>query len=480
MAQRTDRLKASERGVAPLVAAVAASLLVGCGDGRVGGTASGTENTITIAAAAGPVPAAKARLRPCGLDTAAWDPVRGVRDTAMIEARADGEGGFRVQLPPERWWMVELLSADSSRRAWIDSVWSGAEGEGVVATARGTGSATVIPGALLPVQEAQGVIAGLDGDAAWIGVPGTSSWTAVFSDGHYRLDLLGQPGVELVVVRAAAQGLQSIQLQRWTALTGELQLPDTVALPGNGLALAMAEGCSAGRSVEAGMVSSHFHPLLLGSLKSGAGANTSALVQLDLCVGASTEGPVLAGPRDRLVAFADAGGYWFYQTLADTIWRWFPGTQYALPQPGTPEQLLGLIAADYEGGLYHALLYRPSGLLRQVFGGIDSLAAGMTGSGSDTLPLPTDSLLLQVHGGELLLASSTGQVTLLSSTGSLLDEYTLEGGSGRLVGLVRTNAGTLLALWDGGLLLISEEGSGRVLESWAVPEGLRGLVRLEQ
>jgi hypothetical protein len=452
--------------------------LVGCGDGRLGGTASGTENTITIAAVLGPIPAAKARVRPCGLDTAAWDPVRGMRDTAMIEARADGEGGFRVQLPPERWWMVELLSADSSHRAWVDSVWSGAEGEGVVATAHAGGSAMVTPGALLPVQEAQGVIAGLEGAAAWIGVPGTSSWTAVFSDGRYSLELLGQPGAELVVVRAAAQGVQSIQLQRWTALTGELQMPDTVALPGSGVAMAVAEGCSVGGAVAAGSVASLFHPLLLGSLKANAAANSAIVLQLDLCANTWSDGPELAGPADNLVAFADGERYWFYHTLADTLWGWVPSAQAANSRPGTLEQLLGLVAADYDEGRFQALLYRPSGLLRQSFGGIDSLAAGMTLAGSDTLDVATDSLLLQVQGGEQLLASPEGQVTLLSSAGAVLDEYPLEGGSGRLVGLVRTSAGTLIALWDAGILVICEEGSGRVLRSWTVPTGLRGLVRL--
>ena len=428
-----------------LFAAAAALLATGCSD-EVAGTASGTENTVTLALADGAdaMPLARVRFRAAGSLPAE------IGDTAqtVVEATRSGDA-FSASLAPGRLWTAELIGQDSSWRRFLERFPSP------------SADLSLRVGPLRRASVLRGRLTGSLGDAARIGIAGTGAWARVSSDGSYELANVVGADLPLVVARKSAGSWKLTRLDDWSSETGEVELPETLALPAPSDTAVSAWGCADGEtelswseSAEAGPASRLFRTLV----PDGDGTD---LVRIDLCRMTLRSLGTIAS-REELVLFSGGSADRVYAPGSDELWTLEDGQLRSTA--GSDANQIGILSASAGDDAFVSYLYRPEGNVLSIYPDAASFVADVP---SRSLALDrTDSAFVLLGSAEATVVARDGGVERLSlEDGSLLASWTSE--NARAVrGAALASSGVLALLAgpaDSPELVMSEPVTGETL-----------------
>lgn len=458
-----SRRKGLAFGVTLLTIAAFSLSLFSCAT-EIAGTASGTENTITLSMASfdeNSMPVARVRFH----DAAALPKAVALYSQATtVEAIKSGEG-FIAALPAGRLWTAELIGQDSSYRLWIDSCGSV------------EGAIRLQSGPLLKSVALQGKLSGELGEEAWIGIVGTDRFAQVAPDGEYALNGVIAANLRMIVARKSMGNWKINTLSGWSRATGDVELPASIDLPIEEKQLD-AWGCSSPKTlVEASTpldapASDLFYTLLLEN-------GSTSLLRIDLCHGLWSRAAQLPTAAPSLL-FSNSAGRWAYTSENDTLWN--------LSAPESPEAIagsylsqIGILSAAADETGFATYLYRPAGNRISTYSSIDLLMQ------DDPLlsftPEQGDSALLLAAEKSLLLLDKSGTVRSFNrSSGEPLGKPWLLSQELRLVrGAMRSPSGRLVILTEKSeatTLVVVEERTGESLLSiGGIPAGATGLAR---
>lgn len=395
------------------LAAATLALCAGCSD-EVAGTASGTENTVTVALASGVRTTAASRLAEVRFWEAGSLPEE-ISGAARTPVAAKEEGGrFSAKLAADKRWNAELVGADSSWRLWIPGI---AVPEGDLSLAAG------------PLQKSatlKGKLEGALGDEARVGIAGSGLWARVSSNGSFSLKNVVGAKMPLVAMRRNADSWSATKIEDWTSASGEAELPASIALPAplpetSVSAWDCADGDAAFSS------SAEALPAPEGDLYRALvpGNGSTALVLLDLCHRTATELARVASSEDLLL-FADGGSDWIYAPETDTLWEVAREDGQVVPHPGSYADQVGIRSASSDGGLFASYLYRPEANVLSLYSSAEDFVRD---SPTRSIELGTEeNAFVQLSGERVVAVGASGAVSAYAlEDGSLLDSWTLSG-----------------------------------------------------
>ncbi len=426
-------------------------LLLGSCAVDLSGTASGTENTITIATTSWDgqaTPVARVRFH----DASALPyEISNRQYASVIEATKSGEG-FVAALPAGRIWNAELIGQDSSYRLWVDSC------------ASVDGSVKLQAGPLLKSSTLQGKLKGDLGDEAWIGLVGSDRFVPVAKDGSYKLEQIVSADLNLVVAlkNNSIWNLQAIH--GWSRSTGEVELPQTLELPKQGGAFD-AWNCIASSEFRetSSPLAAPASDLFYSILREG---DRQSVVALDLCHGTWSRTAELSAAQ-QLHLFANTSGRWAFAAESDTLWDLSTPTEPVAIAANSRSQI-GLLSATADEQGWATYIYRPAGNRISTYSSLDSLIED-SALLSFTLEGNNDRSLLLAAGNQLWTIDSTRTVTsynryngdLVSTPWKLSDNFS------ELLGGWRAPSGRVVLLSKSGqmsVLSIVEERTGETLQ----------------
>ena len=389
------------------------ALCAGCAD-DVAGTASGTENTVTVALAPGVRTTAASRLAEVRFWEAGSLPEE-ISGSARTPVAAKEEGGrFSAKLAANRRWNAELVGADSSWRLWIPGIEIPA------------GDVSLAAGPLQKSVTLKGKLEGDLGSEARVGVAGSGLWARVSSDGSFSLKNVVGAKMPLVAMRRNAESWSATKIEDWTSASGEAELPASIALPAPiPEASVSAWDCADGDAAFSSSAEALPAPAgdLYRTLVPGDGS--TALVLLDLCHRTSTE-LARVGASEGLLLFSGNGSDWIYAPATDTLWEVAHASGEIVPHPGSYADQVGIRSASSDGGLFASYLYRPEANVLSLYSSAEDFVRD---SPARSIELGTEErAFVQLSGERVVAVGASGAVSSYAlEDGSLLDSWTLSG-----------------------------------------------------
>ena len=446
------------------LAAATLALCAGCSD-EVAGTASGTENTVTVALASGVRTTAASRLAEVRFWEAGSLPeeVSGAAQAPVVAKEEDGR--FAAKLANDRRWNAELVGADSAWRLWIPGIEIPA------------GDLSLAAGPLQKSATLRGRLEGDLGNEARVGLAGSGLWARVSSDGSFSLKNVVGARMPLVAMRRNADSWSATKIEDWTSASGEAELPEAVALPAP-LPDASVSAWDCADSAARFSASAEALPAPSGDLYRALvpGEGSTALVRLDLCHRTTTE-LARVSASEGLLLFSGDGSDWIYAPETDTLWEVARATGEVVPHPGSYADQVGIRSASSDGGIFASYLYRPEVNVLSLYSGADSFVKDEP---VRSIELGSEErAFVQLSGDRVVAVGASGAVSSYAlEDGSLLDSWTLAG-SGEVRGAALMPNGrvaTVSGKESSPELRVWEEATGELLASIpGLPAGAYGL-----